>query len=280
MKWVVPQTGKLVGFLQSVLDGEPSGKLVRRLLEANLCRVNGRIERFGSVDVERGDAVELSSAWKSILTPNLSRFETLLETDDFLIVDKPEGWVCNDESCKREFGVGKYLVHRLDKDTTGLLLIAKGSRARDELMELFLKRLVEKEYLALADGIPKRSDGTIENFLAKKKMIEGQTIWGSSGRGLEAVTRWNVEAVGKQASLIRCRPLTGRTHQIRVHLAEMGHPILIDRQYASQYRSKMHAKRPLLHATKIQFDFRGEKIEASSNLRADMREALQFEGIG
>ncbi len=268
MRRLVPAPQKLVSFLQDEIDGVCSGKFLRRVLEANLCRVNGRVERFGSTQLKKGDVVELSPAWKSVATPSLSpKFRTLYEDDSAKWIDKPAGWVCSEENCRCTFGGALKLIHRLDKDTTGILGLAKGEKSRDAWMELFAKREVEKQYLAIVDGIPKEGKGIRESYLARKKTFQGQTIWGSGPKGLHAVTHWQVLAVGNRASLLLCQPLTGRTHQIRVHLAEIGHPILVDRQYSDRFRSSLFALRPLLHA----FQLRASNIAVKAPLPFDMR---------
>lgn len=278
MKWLVPGQQKLVAFLQGQL-GDYSGKFLRRLLEANLCRINGRVERFGSRVVNGGDAVELAPSWKSILTPKLTEFETLYEDDHFKIVNKPANWVCTDQQALRSFGPQHYLVHRLDKDTTGLLIIAKSEADRDLLMDLFEKRLISKQYLALVDGVPREAAGVRQSLLGKKGSYQGQTIWGSMGSGLTAITHWKLLSAGKKCSLLLVEPETGRTHQIRVHMAEMGHPILIDRQYAKTFQSSLFIQRPLLHAHRLQFTFQNNQIDLTAPLPADFTSALRSSAI-
>ncbi len=277
MKWLVPETQKLVQFLQSELTPAPSGKALRRVLEANLCRVNGTVERFGSADVKKGAIVELSPAWQSVAQQQLSKFTTLYEDGHFLIVDKPAGFICNDEECTKSFGAKRYLIHRLDKDTTGALLIAKSTETREAMIRLFRDKQVEKLYYALVDGVPKEERGTKKSFFAKVGFFEGQTCWGSRARGLEAETHWKVLAKGKDSALIACQPITGRTHQIRVHLSEIGHPILVDRQYAKNYRCKFFAQRPLLHAARIRFKqpFTNIDIDITAPLPPDFGNALE-----
>lgn len=271
MKRLVPSPQKLVAFLQDEIGEVCSGKFIRRVLEANLCRVNGLIERFGSTQLKRGDVVELAPAWKSVAAPSRpAGFPTLYEDDSARWIDKPAGWVCSEENCRQAFGGALKLIHRLDKDTTGVLGLAKGGKSRDAWMDLFAKREVEKKYLAIVDGIPKESKGVRETYLSRKKTFQGQTIWGSGPKGLHAVTHWQVLAVGKQASLLLCQPVTGRTHQIRVHLAEIGHPILVDRQYSDRFRSPLFALRPLLHA----FQLRTSGISVEAPLPLDMRQAI------
>jgi 23S rRNA pseudouridine955/2504/2580 synthase/23S rRNA pseudouridine1911/1915/1917 synthase len=272
MRWKIAQTERLVGFLQAQVGG--SGKGIRRILEANGCRVNGCIERFGSAWVKTGDVVEFVP--QELATGN---FAVLFENEELLIVDKPAGWVCDDKHCRKSFGSGMFLVHRLDKDTTGALLLAKNGTVRDALMELFADRSVEKEYLALVDGTLRGEEGVRESLLARKGSFQGQTIWGSRSSGDQAVTCWKTLATGDKASFVLCKPLTGRTHQIRVHMSEMGHPILVDRQYAEKFRSTLFAPRPLLHAGRLSFLFKGERIEASAPMPADFQKALSAVGI-
>src|SRR5262245_60792865 len=246
--------------------------MVRRLLEANLCRVNGRVERFGSVRLSRGDIVELSPAWKSVATPTIApEFKMLFENGDLILVDKPTQWVCSPENCRRTFGPHLTLVHRLDKDTTGVLVLAKTPKALLELTAQFAKREAEKDYLAIVDGVPHSEEGVRESYLVKKKAIEGQTIWGSGKNGLHAITHWKTLSSGKTGSLLLCQPYTGRMHQIRVHMAEMGHPILVDRQYAAKFRCALFAARPFLHAFRLNLS---NGIVAESPLPLDMRDAI------
>ena len=281
MKWLVPAPQKLISFLQQQLGDAYSGKKLRKALEANLCRINGKIERFGSASVQKGDRVEIAPSWKSLLNPASIRFETIYDDEFFKIVDKPAGWVCDPAQAFKTFGTGHSLVHRLDKDTTGLLLVAKTAEAKVRLMDLFEQRTIRKQYLALVDGIPRDAEGVRKSLLAKKGSFEGQTIWGSGQTGLTAITFWKQIAKGNQATLLLCEPETGRTHQIRVHLAEMGHPILVDRQYAKQFRCPLFASRPLLHAARLEFvhPFTGKNLCLAAPLPADFRECLGKAGI-
>jgi RluA family pseudouridine synthase len=278
MMWRVFSSQKLIAFLQGQLEGH-SGKFLRKLLEANCCRINGKVERFGSRVLLGGDAVELASSWKSLLAPKPLAFETVYENDSLKIVCKPAGWVCSDAMTLSTFGVNHYLVHRLDKDTTGLLILAKSVSDRDLLMNLFEKREIQKTYLALVDGVIAEKEGIRKSLFAKKGSFQGQTIWGSSSKGLTAITRWKKLAIGKKATLVECEPETGRTHQIRVHMAEMGHPILVDRQYASHFSCPLFAKRPLLHAHRLRFQFQEKSIDVRAPLLLDIREALRSVGI-
>ncbi|MBI3508399.1 MAG: RluA family pseudouridine synthase [Chlamydiia bacterium] len=276
MKWRATSSQNIIAFLQSVGSIDASGKFLRKVLEANLCRVNGRVERFGSTRLEKGDWVELAPEWQELAKVAPLQFPILYEDALCQIVDKPAGWVCSDPSCRKTFGPKLFLVHRLDKDTTGALLLAKGLQAREELMALFAARQVDKEYIALVDGLVRENKGVRESFLAKKRLFEGQTIW---SQGEEAITFWEVLQRGKDATYVRCQPLTGRTHQIRVHMAELSHPLIVDRQYGEKLRSRYFAKRPLLHAQRLRFTVDGTTVDVRAPLPEDLLHVALRAGI-
>jgi len=188
------------------------------------------------------------------------------------VVNKPAGWICDPKVALKTFGKEYQLVHRLDKETTGALLLAKGDP--ESLFKLFEEREVEKEYLAVVDGVPQKKEGEVRSFLMKKSSFQGQTIWGSGPRGLTAITRWERISSQGKASLMRLFPETGRTHQIRVHMAEMNHPILVDRQYAKTFRCKAFSPRVMLHAARLKFVFQGKAIDVQAPLFLDMRSFL------
>ncbi|HLB52091.1 MAG TPA: RluA family pseudouridine synthase [Chlamydiales bacterium] len=263
---------RLISFLQEELGSQYSGKFLRRVLEAKACRVNGSVERFASVRLREGDWVELVPKWEELSKPSPFEWLTLYEDEETRWVYKPAGWVCGEKECLASFGKGIQLIHRLDKETTGVLGLAKGELAFAKWAKLFAQREIHKSYLAIVDGVPKKEKGEIRNFLKRKGSFQGQTIWGSGEHGLEAITKWECVKVGKECALLHCEPVTGRTHQIRVHLAEMGHPILVDRQYAKRFRSKLPARRILLHAKTIETPF--FSIEAP--LPEDFQEALSW----
>lgn len=264
--WIAEDSERLLLFLQQRLPVTVSGKALKKALESNICRVNGRIERFASRRLSRGDRVELRGSFERERQP----LRILWEDAYAAIVDKPAGWVC-------EEGRFPYaLAHRLDKETSGALLLVKGDP--EPFQNLFRMGAIQKEYWALVDGLLKDS-GECKSRLVRKKMFEGQTIWGSSPHsGLPAHTRWQVLRNGLDATLLSCEPVTGRTHQIRVHLAEIGHPLLVDRQYARQFRSKIWAPRPLLHSHRLAFlhPITGESISVDAPLPPDFESCLAF----
>lgn len=249
---------KLAPLLQEKVGGSRKG--IRKLLEQNSCRVNGKVERFGSSLIAKGSVIEFTEE-KAL--PK-AEWTLLFENESLKVFDKPAGWVCSEENCKKTFSGELYLAHRLDKDTTGALLFGKTKEIREELMDLFRKREVEKEYLALVDGHPREDTFSRKTYLCPKKSFDGQTIYGSGPKGKLAITHFQVLEKRKDSSLVHCFPVTGRTHQIRVHLSELGHPILVDRQYAKFFRSTIRSSRPLLHSFRLNFFYRGSRIDVKS----------------
>jgi 23S rRNA pseudouridine1911/1915/1917 synthase len=148
------------------------------------------------------------------------------------------------------------IVHRLDKDTTGALVLAKSDRAYLALTRLFAERAMAKEYLALAQGVPTLRSGGIREPIGRNPLARVKMAVVTDSRGKPAHTDWAVEEIfGKQAVLVRCWLHTGRTHQIRVHLAHLGHPLLGDRTYGWRPRplETTRPERVMLHAAVLSF---------------------------
>lgn len=244
---------KLLSFLQQ--KAGLSARVLKRALESNLCQVNGRIEHFGSTLVGSGDIIRffLDTVERP---PAFVPPKILFEDDDFLLIDKPAGISSDDPrllaSLKRP---NLALAHRLDKDTTGVLAFTQSARAKEALYNLFKDRKVLKSYFAVVAGVPAKMQGRIENYLGKVSSYHGQSLWGAVGKekGSLAITEWKTVKKGNGCALLNCFPLTGRTHQIRVHLESIGHPILGDKQYGKNRGCVHIPKRCLLHAAVLSF---------------------------
>lgn len=262
-EWIVGSQdagSKLIAFLARQFNSQYSARQLKRAIENNLCQINGRTERFASVLLGLGDKITLRleeavSFSSSSLTVDLKSI--LFEDKHLLIYNKPKAINCDADGILKllqPYCPSLQLVHRLDRDTTGVLLLAKDEKSSQFLLGQFKKATVHKCYRAIADGILKEKDGVIDNFLGKKKIYQGQTIWGAvTSGGVHAYTRWKRLKTGNRATLLHCFPETGRTHQIRVHLSEIGHPILGDYQYAKKFCCPYRPLRYLLHAEKISF---------------------------
>lgn len=249
---------KLLDFLKLKLGPQLSARQLKKALDDNSCQVNHRTERFSSFQLGTGDLVTFQNNTKTINSLTFDPNRILFENARLLIYNKP----CATTSDNPEFLKiiqrdlpYLALTHRLDRDTTGALIFAKTKSALQMMEELFKKRLVQKSYLAIVDGIPKSSSGTIDNYIGPLRRYQGQTIHGEipPPTGLHAITEWKCQQRGKKASLIQCFPKTGRTHQIRVHLNSINHPILGDHQYGKQFQCSYQPNRYLLHAESIAF---------------------------
>ena len=139
---------------------------------------------------------------------------------------------------------------------------------------------MKKRYLAIVDGIISLKRGEIINDLGPKRAYAGQTIWGEvpPAQGVRAITDWELLDQGSETSLVACYPKTGRTHQIRVHMAGMGHPILGDYQYGNRFKSPFRSLRTLLHAESIQLDhpLTQKRLLITAPLPDDFREAQRL----
>ena len=218
--------------------------------------------------------------------------------EDVIVVDKPAGLVVHPGAGHTEgtlvqglmarypelAGVGDPtrpgVVHRIDRGTTGLLVVARSARAYTELVGQLAARTVERRYLALVWGIPADTSGVVDAPIGRSARRPTRMTVSVSGR--EARTRYQVEQSFHDpvdAALLRCRLETGRTHQIRVHLAAIGHPVVGDDGYGGA-RPGLDADRPLLHAASLGFTHpsTGELLRFEAPLPADLAGVLSTLG--
>jgi 23S rRNA pseudouridine955/2504/2580 synthase/23S rRNA pseudouridine1911/1915/1917 synthase len=284
LEWMVTSQesgSKLLSFLTQRLAGQYSARFLKRAIEHNGCQINGRPERFASTLLGVGDHVSLRLEQSSLPVSQQVEPQRILYEDDVLLVyDKPPGVASDEQGILKllhSYAPSVCLVHRLDRETTGVLILAKQSFAFEQLVEQFKQLNVHKRYQAIVDGVCGQSKGIIKNYLGKKQPYAGQTLWGAvkASQGLYACTEWQLLKRGKQASLVACFPQTGRTHQIRVHFAERGHPIVGDFQYGKQFVCSYQPPRMLLHAERIQFNHpvTGKSMEIVAPLPDDFKEA-------
>jgi 23S rRNA pseudouridine1911/1915/1917 synthase len=170
------------------------------------------------------------------------------------------------------------IVHRLDKDTSGLLLVAKNQNSFTELKKLFQERKIQKKYLAIVPGKLLPRKGFIEKPLAKATSYKKQVIAGKKTRTKirPALTEYAVLKEFSDFSLVAVKPKTGRTHQIRIHLFSIGHPIVGDKLYQTKGLAKSaFVKRHLLHAENLEFTLLGKKYSFTAELPADFSDFLK-----
>jgi 23S rRNA pseudouridine1911/1915/1917 synthase len=252
---------------------EHSRAALQRAFEAGLVRRNG-VALAKSDDVKAGDTLEfvLPELVPAELKPVAIPLGVLYEDEHLLAINKAAGMVVHPGVGTGEdtlvhallahcagglSGVGGVerpgIVHRLDKETSGVLLAAKNDAAHRGLSEQFAGRHLRKEYLALVSGVPRLQSGVIERAISRHPVHRERMTVGEGGR--PARTDWAiVEAFGDKAALLRCRIHSGRTHQIRVHLKSIGHPLLGDKVYGWKPDPALPAPpRVMLHAERIVF---------------------------
>jgi len=222
----------------------------------------------------------------------------LYEDDSLLVLNKPAGLVVHPAPSHKGMTLVDWLedylgpkvtglfsdasrlgvVHRLDKDTTGVLLVAKTVIAQHIISKQFQDRKVKKTYAAFIEGIPKAASGIISAPVGRSQNVPSRMAVSSQGRPSE--TTFEVVETFKEASQVSLHPKTGRTHQIRVHCAAIGHPIVGDRQYGAQNRwlKDYGIARPLLHAERleVQHPVTRKKISFEALWPKDMKQALKF----
>jgi 23S rRNA pseudouridine1911/1915/1917 synthase len=170
------------------------------------------------------------------------------------------------------------IVHRLDKETTGVIVVAKHDKAHRALADQFATRSLKKEYVALVTGVPQLLSGTIDRAIARHPIHRHRMTIGEGGR--PARTSWErVDTYGDLAALVRCQIFTGRTHQIRVHLKSIGHPILGDSLYGWKADARL-AKQPervMLHAERLVLTHpvSGKELELRAPLPKDFEQLIK-----
>ena len=175
------------------------------------------------------------------------------------------------------------LVHRLDKDTSGALLVARTARSAGHFAKVFSSRTARKVYWAIVVGVPGAAEGTIDAPLAKQPGTGGEKMHVDADNGLPAKTRWRVmDRAGNRAAWVELQPLTGRTHQLRAHMASMGHPIVGDAKYggAEAFLTGGISRKLHLHARGIRIDAPdGGKIDVTAELPHHFAESLATLGF-
>lgn len=285
-KWVVSESDsgvRVQNLLVEKLEGTISGKQIKRAIEANALLVNGTIERFASRRVSIGDVIEFTPILHQPSKSVSFELERILYEDDyFLIYNKPTGIVSDLEGLTavlKQYHSEIQPVHRLDKGTTGALIFSKDDGTKKRFIELFRKKKVKKKYFALVDGVVEHEVGLLQEPLGVIHHRSGQTkrgVLSIKEGGKEAKTRWKKIKTGTTATLLSCQPVTGRTHQLRIHLSEFGHPILGDTLYGTSFVSDYRPPHLLLHASALQFPhpFKKEMIAVSAPLPVEFDQAL------
>lgn len=216
----------------------------------------------------------------------------IYEDGEIVVIDKPAGWIVNKSDTTKEKtiqewhgvgqGVGEFydkggVVHRLDKDTSGVMVLAKTEVAYEGLKKQFLERKTVKKYVALVHGIFKEKEGIISLPVERY----GQKFGIGKDLARTAITEWSVLKELENYSLVELMPRTGRTHQLRVHLKHMGHPIVSDPIYGGRKQLKEDLKwcpRLFLHAKYLEFEhpMTGKRVSFETELPEELEKVLDY----
>lgn len=253
-------------------------------------RPHAKVTEGLEVDVDIPPAVPVELAGEDI------PLEILYEDSDIIVINKPAGLVVHPAAghasgtlvnallhhCGDLAGIGGELrpgiVHRLDKDTSGAMVAAKNEPAMAGLVDQFKQGQVRKEYLALVCGKPVPASGTVKTLIGRSPH-DRKKMSAKPATGRMAVTHYQTQESWKEVSLLRVRIETGRTHQIRVHVAHIGHPVAGDRQYGRRQPAlPAPVTRQMLHAETLAFRHprTGKPLEFRAPLPADMKSLLDF----
>lgn len=260
---------------------------VRKLFRKNGIRVNGKRSKPGEL-IHPRDRIQLYIPYEKKFTgiaperPSQPGLPVIFEDQDLLIVDKPPGIAVHEgkqtlrhrsllgvlEAKYRAAGVVPKLAHRLDKETSGILLVAKNEQVAQDLENAFADGSIRKEYLCLVVGRLQAIDGTIDFPLT-----------GRDGKPVSAVTHFRVLKRFSQSTLLRVGLETGRMHQIRLHCARLGHPVVMDNRHGDftfnrQFRKAYGLKRQFLHAASLTLRYKGRTEKWTAPLPADLQQVL------
>jgi len=282
----------------SEMEPEITRAHIQRAIEEGLVSCNGEVINK-SFKLKAGDELVYSmpEVRELEMLPEAIDLEILYEDEHFLAINKAPGMVVHPGAgqqsgtlvnallhhCKGELsGIGGVerpgIVHRLDRETSGVIVVAKTDPAHQALSKAFAERSMSKEYLALVFGVPDRLSGCIEKPIGRHQVHRHKMCIREDGR--HARTDWKLlHGMGEDAAMLLCRIYTGRTHQIRVHLADMKHVILGDLVYGykeNRYNAEPKPERVMLHAWRLRLDhpITGEPMELIAPVPADFQSVM------
>ncbi len=290
-------TGRLDVALAQQLP-ELSRAVLQELIRSGQVRLNGAVVSKPSTQVVAGDQVQLwhELAADAVPEPEAIPLELVHEDEQVLVVNKPAGMVVHPAPGHAsgtlvnavlgylpELAAGERrrpgIVHRLDKDTSGLILVARSDQALADLQRKFKRREVKKTYLGLVDGSPPTPEGEVRAAIGRDPRNRQRYAVLESDSAKPAVTRYRTRKRFPEHSLLELQPITGRTHQLRIHLQAVGCPIVGDRVYGRRSPS-LPVERQMLHAWRLELRLPGEQAARSfeAPLPADLEAAIQQAG--
>jgi 23S rRNA pseudouridine1911/1915/1917 synthase len=286
------------GRLDQILSanvGDLTRSRLQKLIREGRVKVNGIITTKPSYQIDGNEIIELQvpPTKTTALEPEPIPLDILFENRDLIVINKPAGMVVHPSAghdtgtlvhavlahAPDIQGIGGEqrpgVVHRLDKDTSGLILMAKNDAAYYALQKQFTERTVHKTYIALVEGTPPTPSGRIEASIGRDPAHRKKMAVVSARKGRAAVSQYKILENFSNHSLLEIHPITGRTHQIRLHLAFIGCPVVGDRVYGRK-RPSLEIRRHFLHASKIGIKLPGmrEVTIFEAPLAEDLEEVL------
>jgi 23S rRNA pseudouridine1911/1915/1917 synthase len=277
------------------------GEIIRQIKEGNILVDGKRVKP--SYMLRTGDKIEIniSEKEKDLVSNKAVKFRVIAQDENMIVINKPAGLqvhpstrnetdtLVNGLLCKfPEIGnvgdapkIRPGIVHRLDRGTSGVLIVARNQETYLSLKKKFKNREMRKKYWAIVYGTPEKN-GIIDTPLARAADYKKQIIAGEKTRTKirTAVTEYEALVTSDKFALLEVSPKTGRTHQIRVHLTSIGHPILGDEKYmCKKFAIDDNTKRLFLHAKSLEFEMHGKKYQFAAPLPLDFQNFLVEEGL-
>ena len=272
-----PSPQRLDKYLVSCLPDYSRSRL-QGLIKDGFVKVNGALAAKGGQNIEEGNEVEIRipPAVPSNLIPENIPLQIIYEDTHLMVINKPAGMVVHPAAghatgtlvqaalahAPELEGIGGEqrpgVVHRLDKNTSGLILMAKDDRTYRWLQDQFRLRIVKKVYLALVDGKPPTPNGRVEAHIGRSTSQRKKMAVVSPQKGREAISEYTTVETFPEHTLLEVHPLTGRTHQIRLHMAFLDCPIVADTIYGHRHAT-LDLKRHFLHAERLTITLPGEE---------------------
>jgi 23S rRNA pseudouridine1911/1915/1917 synthase len=272
IEFYVEESGERIDRYLADQLSELSRSRIQKLIELGHVQVNGDLCKSKKAEVEDGDfiQIELPEVQPLELKPEAIPLEVLYEDDSLIIINKPAGMVVHPSAghesgtlvnallahCETLPGINGVqrpgIVHRLDKDTTGAIVAAKTEQAFHHLQEQFRTKSARRDYYAIVYGAPKQDSGTIDQPIGRHPVDrQKQAIVPEEKGGRRAITHWQVKERVGNYTLLQFELETGRTHQIRVHSAFIGHPVVGDPVYGSGRSIGVNLPGQALHAWRL-----------------------------
>jgi 23S rRNA pseudouridine1911/1915/1917 synthase len=285
-----------------------SRERLKTLIRSGAVEWGGRAVRDPAIKVRGEEALRVAvpKPTSARNEPQYIPLQIVFEDEHLLVVNKPAGLVVHPAAGNPDgtlvnallhhcggslSGIGGVarpgIVHRIDKDTSGLLVVAKTDAAHEGLSKQFSAHSIDRRYLAIVNGVPKATGGVVDAPLARSAANRKKIAIVEAGRGKRAVTHWQRLESLRNAALVECHLETGRTHQIRVHMASTGHPLLGDPVYGRSGKThgnllkELQFHRQALHAADLGFTHPVTKhrLSFSSPMPADMQELFNALGV-